>query len=71
MEVEMRLERHLGALLRSLGFFVVVVVCFLNLFYFWLHCVSCRILVPNQESNPCPTAVEAWSPNHWTAREPS
>ena len=24
---------------------------------------------PDQEMNPCPAAVEAQSPNHWTARE--
>ena len=25
--------------------------------------------LPNQGSNPCPLALEAWSLNHWTTRE--
>ena len=33
-KLKMRLERHLGALLRSLGFFVVVVVLFFKPFLF-------------------------------------
>ena len=44
----------------NLGFF-----CFL----FWLHCVACGILVPRPGIVPMPPAVEAQSPNHWTARE--
>ena len=31
--------------------------------------VACRILVPCPGVEPVPTAVEAWSPNHQTARE--
>ena len=31
--------------------------------------MACRILVPDQSSNPCTPAVEAQSLNHWTARE--
>ena len=29
----------------------------------------CGILVPQPETEPLPPAMEAWSPNHWTARE--
>ena len=28
-----------------------------------------QILVPQPRVEPLPPAVEAWSPNHWTARE--
>ena len=31
--------------------------------------VACRILVPQPGIKPVPPAVEAWSLNHWTARE--
>ena len=37
--------------------------------YIWIHCVSCRILVPPPGINPEPPAVEVQSPNHWTSRE--
>ena len=37
--------------------------------YFWLRCVACGILVPQPGMEPGPPAVEARSPNHWTARE--
>ena len=30
---------------------------------------GCRILIPQPEIKPVIPAVEAWSPNHWTARE--
>ena len=39
------------------------------LFYFWPHCVACGILFPWPGIEPTPPALEAWSPNHWTARE--
>ena len=38
-----------------------------GLFFFWLCCAACGILVPH--SNPGLFAVEAWNPNHWTTRE--
>ena len=31
--------------------------------------LACGILVPPPGIEPMPTAVEAWSLNHWTARE--
>ena len=31
-------------------------------------CVACRILVPPPGTEPMPLAMEALSPNHWTAR---
>ena len=39
------------------------------LFFFWPQHVACRILVPQPGIEPMPPAMEAWSPNHWTARE--
>ena len=32
-------------------------------------CTACGILVPQPGMEPMPPAVEARSPNHWTARE--
>ena len=31
--------------------------------------VACRILIPLPGIKPVPSAVEAWSLNHWTTRE--
>ena len=36
---------------------------------FWPCRVTCRMLVPRPGIEPMPPAVEAQSPNHWTARE--
>ena len=36
---------------------------------FWPHCAACGILVLRPGIEPMPPAVEAWSSNHWTARE--
>ena len=44
----------------SLSFFV---------FTFWLHRAAGGILVPQPGIQPAPPAVEAWSLNHWAARE--
>ena len=41
------------------------------LFNFWLHWVACGILIPQPGIEPMPSAVKAWSPNHWTSREVS
>ena len=38
-------------------------------FFFWLHCTPCEILVSWSGIKPMPSAVKAWRPNHWTARE--
>ena len=38
-------------------------------FSFFGH-ASCGILVPQPGIKPSPPAVETWSPNHWTARDP-
>ena len=37
--------------------------------FFWPLCAACGILVPRPRIEPVPPALEAWSPNHWTARE--
>ena len=39
------------------------------LFFFCLHHTACGILVPQQGIEPRPSALKAWSPNHWTTRE--
>ena len=38
-------------------------------YFYWPHCAACGILVPQPGAKPTPSAVKAWSPNHWTARE--
>ena len=54
---------------------VTVFLCHLmGLFWFvfvltMLHGLACRILVPQPGIEPGPSAVEAWSPTHWSARE--
>ena len=48
---------------------VVLFVLFLIFYFFWPPCGACGILVPRLGIKPGPTAVKAWSPNHWTTRE--
>ena len=36
---------------------------------FWLHHTTCGILVSWPGIEPGPSAVTAWSPNHWMSRE--
>ena len=43
--------------------FAVVFFCL-----FWLLCAACRILVPILGIKPAPSAVEAQSLNHWSAK---
>ena len=38
-------------------------------FFFWLCSAACGISVPQPGIEPVPPTVEAWRPNHWTARE--
>ena len=38
-------------------------------FIYWLHCSAYGILVPWPGIEPLAPALEAWSFNHWTARE--
>ena len=38
-------------------------------FFLWPCCIVCRILVLQPGIKLAPPAVEAWSPNHWTAKE--
>ena len=40
-----------------------------NCIYLATPCAVCSILVPQPGIEPIPLAVEAQSPNHWTARE--
>ena len=37
--------------------------------FFWLRCTACAISVPPPGIEPVPSAVKAWSPNHWIAGE--
>ena len=47
--------------------------CFLSVFFFffWPLHAACGFLVPLSGIEPVPPALEAWSLNHWTAREVS
>ena len=51
--------------------FLFFLFCFVLfcLWFFWLPCKACGILVPRPGIEPGPSAVKAPSPNHWTARE--
>ena len=43
-----------------------------NIFFFlivWLHHMACGLSVSRPGMEPTPPALEAESPNHWTARE--
>ena len=42
-----------------------------NFFFFGLHLVTCKIVVPQPGVKPRPLALKTRSPNHWTTREPS
>ena len=60
----------------SLFFLFMIVLLMWNpetphefLSFFWPHHEACRILAPGPGIEPMPSAVEAWSPNHWTTRE--
>ena len=44
-------------------------IAIIYLLIFWLHCATCRIIIPRPGIEPVPSAVKAQSPNHWTARE--
>ena len=37
--------------------------------FFWLHHAAWGVLVPWPGIEPVPSAVKAWSPNHWTANK--
>ena len=56
---------------RGIAFFASFLLFSLLVFFFsfWLYCVACQILVLPPGIKPGPPAVEAQSPNHWTARE--
>ena len=53
----------------SRGYSLVVVSELLIIFFEGTCGAVCGILVLHQGSNLCPPALEAWSLNHWTARE--
>ena len=46
----------------------IQIICIKDLL-FWLCHEACGTLVPQPGIEPAPPAVEARSPNHWTARE--
>ena len=64
-----------GLLKLLIEFFKVVRLFFFFFFFpfsfflFWPQQAACRILVPQPMIEPVPPAIEAQSPNHWTARE--
>ena len=39
------------------------------IYIFWPPHMACGILVAQPGIEPRPSAVRAWSPNHWTAGE--
>ena len=41
----------------------------LSLSFFFFGCMACGMLVPWPGIKPVPTAMKAWSPNHWTIRK--
>ena len=43
--------------------------CFLPFFFFFFLAVPFGNLVPQPRIKPMSLALEAWGPNHWTARE--
>ena len=45
------------------------VLSFFFFFFLWRRCEACGILVPPPGIEPGPSAVKAWSPNRWPARE--
>ena len=46
-----------------------IVLLLLLLLFFWPHHIAWGILVPWPGVEPTPSAVEAWSFNHWTSKE--
>ena len=38
-------------------------------YYYWLCHTACKILVCQPRIKPESSAVKAWRPNNWTARE--
>ena len=61
-----------GKILVFLLFFFFLLAGFLSFIYFiffWPCPTACGILVPPPGIEPAPPALEAWSLNHWTARE--
>ena len=60
----MSFSLYLPPLFDLLGLFVFFLFLFLA-----APCAAYRILVPRPGIEPVPPTVEAWSPNHWTARE--
>ena len=54
--------------------YMMLAVCFSYAFtaafiYLAALCSACGILVPQPGTEPLASAVEAWCPNHWTARK--
>ena len=52
---------------RSLKYWLLFFWLLLSMF--WLRHMACRLLGPQLGMEPMPSAVEAWSLNHWTTRE--
>ena len=57
----------MGTVLADYKFlFSMNIIEFIYIFHFWLHCATCRILVPWPGIKPAPLALEAQSLNHWS-----
>ena len=59
---------HNGSAIFSQNLTVVFLLSFF-FFFFWLRYAACGILVPRPGIEPMAPAVEAWTLNHWTAKE--
>ena len=54
----------------GLGEEVLFIYIYIYFFFFFLATlVACGILLPQPGIESGPSAVKAWSPNHWTTRE--
>ena len=69
MNIELRLSFLLSFFIEIEFWFLFVGWLGFLFSFFWLHHVACEILVPWPGVEPMPPAVEARSPNHWTAKE--
>ena len=56
----------------SLSLYIYIYIYIYKVFFLsfsWPSHKACRILVSQPGMEPTPSAVKAWGPNHWTARE--
>ena len=59
-------QKHYDSLKTQMMFIIFQQKTFFFFFIFWRCGAACRILVPQPGIEPVTTAVDVWSPNHWT-----